>query len=113
MDFSPSGLRLRTLRKAKNLTQAQLAEKLELSVNYYSAIERGAKIPQLDTFVRIVNELGASADDVLSAQLRCGVVAQTSRLSADLANLPRDDQAYIMAAIDALISTAKKNHTST
>ncbi len=43
------GKRMKYLRRLKNLTQAQLAEKVGLSVNYISQIETGVASPTLKT----------------------------------------------------------------
>lgn len=43
------GRRVKYLRRLRNLTQAQLAEKVELSVNYVSQIETGIASPTLKT----------------------------------------------------------------
>lgn len=56
------GQRIREQRKAKGWTMEQLAEKVELSPNYVGDLERGVKIPSLETFIRIVEVLDVSAD---------------------------------------------------
>lgn len=91
------------------MTQATLAETVDLSPNYYSAIERGIKIPQLDTMVRIVNALGASLDDVLADQLSngLGVTMRASLLSSELEGLSLSDREYILTALEAMIYAAK------
>lgn len=108
MDFCGAGRRLRAIRLARGLTQAALAEQVGLSTNYYGAIERGEKIPQMDTMVRICNTLGASMDDVLADQLANGITVSASRLSAELEGLPPADQRYILAAVDAMIRAVKR-----
>ena len=44
------------------MKQEELAEYVNLSPNYMSAIERGAKIPRLETFIRIANALNVPSD---------------------------------------------------
>lgn len=43
------GQRVKYLRRLRNLTQAQLAEKIDLSVNYISQIETGVATPTFKT----------------------------------------------------------------
>ena len=43
-DFTPAQ-RLKTLRQAKHLTQAQMAAHLGVSPNYYACVERGENAP--------------------------------------------------------------------
>lgn len=69
MDFHTAGQKLKNVRKSQGYTQASFAEKVGLSTNYYSAIENGLKIPQLDTLVEICNALKISLDDILIDQL--------------------------------------------
>jgi transcriptional regulator with XRE-family HTH domain len=52
----------RQARKALQLTQARVAEQLDVSVEFYSRIERGLGHPSIDTFVRMLSVLAVSAD---------------------------------------------------
>ena len=51
------GQRVKYLRRLSNLTQAQLAEMTNLSVNYISEIETGITSPTLKTLLKIAQEL--------------------------------------------------------
>jgi transcriptional regulator with XRE-family HTH domain len=51
------GKRVRYLRRLRNLTQAKLAEKIELSVNYISEIENGTASPSFEVLVKLANIL--------------------------------------------------------
>ncbi len=55
----------RQARKALQLTQERVAEQLEVSTEFYSRIERGLAHPSIDTFIRMISVLGASADALL------------------------------------------------
>ena len=66
MDYKRLGTRIREERKRLNLTQAQLAEAVEISDTYMGAIERGERSLTLDTLVRLVNRLGVTIDYLLS-----------------------------------------------
>ena len=48
---------------------------------YVSAIERGAKIPRLETFIRIANALNVPSDLLLIDVLKAGNVIKSSELS--------------------------------
>ena len=56
------GQRIREQRKEKGWTIEQFAERVDLSANYVGDLERGVKIPKLETFIRIVEVLDVSAD---------------------------------------------------
>ena len=47
------GKRLRDLRRQKNMTQEQLAEKALISVDFLSLIERGINAPSFDTLEKL------------------------------------------------------------
>lgn len=66
MDYKRLGERIREERKKLNLTQAQLAEAIDISDTYMGAIERGERSLTLDTLVRLVNRLGVTVDYMLS-----------------------------------------------
>lgn len=66
MDYKRLGKRIREERLKLNLTQAQLAESIDISDTYMGAIERGERSLTLDTLVRLVNRLGVTVDYMLS-----------------------------------------------
>ena len=66
MDYKKLGERIRQERRRLNLTQAQLAEDIDISDTYMGAIERGERSLTLDTLVRLVNRLGVTVDYLLS-----------------------------------------------
>ncbi len=65
MDYKKLGERIREERLKRNLTQAQLAEEVDISDTYMGAIERGERSLTLDTLVRLVNRLGVTVDYLL------------------------------------------------
>ena len=66
MDYKRLGTRIREERIKLNLTQAQLAEAIDISDTYMGAIERGERSLTLDTLVKLVNRLGVTVDYMLS-----------------------------------------------
>jgi len=66
MDYKRLGERIREERLRLNLTQAQLAEAIDISDSYMGAIERGERSLMLDTLVRLVNRLGVTVGYLLS-----------------------------------------------
>ena len=66
MDYKRLGTRIREERKRLNLTQAQLAEDIDISDTYMGAIERGERSLTLDTLVSLVNRLGVTIDYLLA-----------------------------------------------
>ena len=66
MDYTRLGNRIREERLRLHLTQAQLAEDVDISDTYMGAIERGERSLTLDTLVRLVNRLGVTVDYLLA-----------------------------------------------
>lgn len=66
MDYKRLGERIREERLRLNLTQAKLAEDIDISDTYMGAIERGERSLTLDTLVRLVNRLGVTVDYMLA-----------------------------------------------
>ncbi|UDI78629.1 helix-turn-helix transcriptional regulator [Staphylococcus taiwanensis] len=57
------GSKLRNLRRQKNLTQEELAERTDLSKGYISQIESQHASPSMETFLNILEVLGTSPSD--------------------------------------------------
>ena len=54
-----------TTRQAKNLSQAALAKKSKISVSYVSMLERGMRVPPLETLETLAKALGVPPLDLL------------------------------------------------
>ena len=59
------GLRLQALRKAKGLTQEELAERSGKSVDTLSLVERGRILPTLDTLYALSEAVGEPITSLL------------------------------------------------
>ena len=66
MDYKRLGQRIREERLRLHLTQAQLAEDIDISDTYMGSIERWERSLTLDTLVRLVNRLGVTVDYLLA-----------------------------------------------
>lgn len=106
MGYEAIGKNIRKYRIVKKLRQEDLAEKAGLSTNYVGALERGEKIPALETFIDIVNVLGVSADMILCDVLDTGYEVKNSLLNEKLEKLPAGERAKIYDVIDAMLRHA-------
>ena len=70
VNYQDLGLRVRDARKAKHLTQEQLAEKVGISSSFMGHIERGTRIASIDTLVSVCNVLSVSPCLLLGARTR-------------------------------------------
>lgn len=63
--YKTIGSNIRRARKALNLTQAQTAEKLGVSLLHYGRLERGDRKISLDQLARIADVLQVSFNDLI------------------------------------------------
>lgn len=103
MELSTIGKNIRNVRKAKKMRQEDLAERTGLSVNYIGNVERGEKIPSLETFLNIVNALGVTSDVVLADVLDAGYVIRSSILSEKMEKIPQEERQRIFDVIETLM----------
>lgn len=101
--YESIGKNIRKYRLEKKLRQEDLAERAGLSTNYIGMVERGEKIPALETFVTILNVLKVSADVILADVLVTGYTVKDSLLAEKMAKLSKDERERIYAVIDTLI----------
>lgn len=110
MDYRTIGLNLRKIRVQNKLRQEDVAEKANLSVNYIRAVERGERIPSLETFVAILNAIGSSADVVLCDVLEMGYEVKNSLINEKLQALSKEDRTNIYEVLDVLIEQSKNKN---
>lgn len=91
---------LRALRNEKHLTQAQIAEKLDLSVIHYSLIEQGQRKFSLEVLFKIMEVFEVNADRVLAIKPR---MSQTDIFNQKLACLSKEEQEYVKNACILLV----------
>lgn len=108
MKLDTIGKNIRKFREIKKLRQEDLAEKTDLTINYIGMIERGEKIPSLETFINILNSLGVSADMVLSDVLDNGYKVKDSLLNEKLEKLVPEDRNRIYEVIDTIMKHSKQ-----
>lgn len=58
------GKKLKEIRLAKGLTQAELAKRADMNMNYYAKIERGEVKPAPEAYEKIAKALKVTAADI-------------------------------------------------
>ncbi|HJG29721.1 MAG: helix-turn-helix transcriptional regulator [Gemmiger sp.] len=106
MDWSSIGRNLRQYRQESGLRQEDLARAAGLSVNYIGMVERGEKIPSLETFVALLNLLHVSADMVLTDVVDTGYTVKQSMLAEQVGRLPAAERERIYAVVQVLVDRA-------
>ncbi len=103
MKFDSIGKNIKKYRKMRKMRQGDLAEKAGLSTNYIGMVERGEKIPSVESLISIVNALSISADMILCEELENGYLIRNSLLDSQLSDLPSKERERIYAVIETLI----------
>lgn len=82
---STIGAAARAARMRLELTQADVAERIEVATEVYGRLERGGMLPSVQTLLRLCQELNVSADELL------GLASHSpSPRSAEAPSLPNE-----------------------
>ncbi|MDQ0340233.1 transcriptional regulator with XRE-family HTH domain [Caldalkalibacillus uzonensis] len=101
MDFPQ---RLRTLRKAKGLTQEELGRKVNVTKVSISGYESGNRSPDMDTLKMLADALDVSIDYLLGRD-------QAQTKTNDLPELTEKDERDIQKELENLISGLKSENS--
>lgn len=100
------GDRIREARKNMNFTQEQLAERLDVSVEFIGKIERGSKLPSMQVFTKLIEVLNVSADYILRDTVSTGKLFGDNALGSKVDKLSPKER----VALEALIDTYLQYH---
>ena len=70
MDYAELGRRIRSMRRARHMTQTDLARSAGISAPFLGHIERGSRIASLETLVQLCNALKTDANTLLAFDLK-------------------------------------------
>jgi transcriptional regulator with XRE-family HTH domain len=100
VDFKAIGKRVKSCRLKKEMTQAELAERAELSNVYVSNIETGVKEISLEVFMKIADALGLSLDELAfgksSAHLAASVVKASTEADTEVKLTPEKLESLLL-----------------
>lgn len=103
MDKLTMGDRIRETRKKQGLTQEQLAEKVDITLEYISQIERGLKMPSMQVFIKLVESLDVSSDYLLRDSVSTGNSYGDKQIRSKLEKLTPKQRVALEALIDTYI----------
>ena len=106
MDFSKEYIAkiLKNARKAKNLKQSELAERIGISEKHLSKIETGKNYPAMDNFLRLIEVLDLSLSDFRLKEFN--KISTTKILLQKIINTSSEQELEIYLEI---ITTLKKH----
>lgn len=103
------GKRVSELRKAKKLSQTDLAKQLNTSVSVISRYERDDMIPSIETAKKLATLLRTTVGYLLGESEQSDLFKDPEMLKRfeDIKKIAPDDQEHILFAIDAMIKSVK------
>ena len=107
MDAKSLGKKLKAYRARCGWSLKECSERIGNSTRYLADIERGDKVPKLETFILILNTLAASADDALQDSLTVGYEAKSNDLLRKLQALDVTKRKQAMDIFESVISSLK------
>lgn len=97
------GDRIKEARKKLRLTQEQLGEKLDVTVEYISQLERGLRLPSMQLFIKLIEALDVSADHLLQDEVPIRKAYNDPQIDRKLKNLTPKQRAALDAIINAYL----------
>lgn len=108
MNCKSMGKKLKSYRAKCGWSLKECSERIGISTRYLADIERGDKVPKLETFLLIPNTLNASADDVLQDSLVVGYEAKSNDMIRKLNALDVTKRKQALEIFDSVISSLKE-----
>ncbi len=109
LDSRSLGRKLKAYRAKAGWNVEECSERIGISARYLTDIERGAKVPKLETFILILNTLAAPADDVLQDSLVAGYEAKSNYILKKLEVLDVTRRKQALDILDGVISSLKND----
>jgi transcriptional regulator with XRE-family HTH domain len=106
VSFREIGLRIRTLRQQKDLTQTELAKLLGTGQTAVSEVERGNRGLTVQQLVKLTRVLKVSPNQILGEGVQSEQHPRTARLLRRLRRveqLPEDQQDAVVKLIDGVL----------
>jgi transcriptional regulator with XRE-family HTH domain len=117
LNASLIGSYISELRKKKDLTQVELAEKLNVSHQAVSKWERGESLPDVGTLVTVGKLFGTSVDDILSGGISGSQPRNVGKLVEKLSDKLPEQAAELLnsgeSEVEGFVSLAPLLKTST
>ena len=106
------GKALKEYRINHGITQAKLAERLEITPQYIGVLERGEKFPALNIFIRIAQITNKSPNVLLSDILGEYDESSSQKVIDELSGYSKEKKKLILDTLDAVYIVVK-NHCET
>ena len=102
VNYELLGRNIKKHRLSAQISQAELAESINVRASYISRIETGRKQASLETLVGIANSLNCTVDDLLTGNLTHNIVAEQQQINSILADCNSTELQMIVEVSDAI-----------
>jgi len=99
--------KIKALRKAADMNQQELADKINIHVTHLSKMENGHLIPSIDILQRLMKAFGVSADQLLNDSKNSIVDIQNRELNEQLMlinQLDDDEKNALIKIINSMLT---------
>ena len=103
------GARIRKVRLARKMSQAELSDKANISLPHISEIELGKADVRMQSFIKIIEALQVSSDEII----RANVPSVSQLLNQDYAEVLSDctpEEVQTLITITKQMKTAMRTH---
>lgn len=105
LNYKTIGKNVRSARRSKDITQEQLANMLDITPTYISAIENGNSKPSLSTISMIASKLDTTIDRLLGNNQPSYIEKYDIEAKEILADCTEDERKFLLS----LLSHAKED----
>jgi transcriptional regulator with XRE-family HTH domain len=110
--FKQLGARIATLRKEQDMTQAQLAERLDLTQQMVASYEVGRRRVPVSLLPQIASTLAVSVEDLIGrvsgTPAKRGPAPRLQQQIERIQQLPRAQQKFVMQMLDTVLQQASR-----
>lgn len=108
MIYKAAGRQIQMLRVQHNMTQKELADKINSSQNYLSDVETGKKKPSLDYYMTIANYFNVSLDHIFvdSLNMKKNIIIDSIVLKTSY--MPSEEQKMVLDVVESIERYLKK-----
>lgn len=103
------GKRIQMYREKAGLSQEELASMLGVSITSVSNIERGANYPSFENFIKILNIIGASPNQVMFDLVDNAQISKASELWDNVKRLSAEKRNKLFRIVEIIIEDDMKN----
>ena len=97
------GQRIQMYREKAGISQEELADHIGVSITSISNIERGANYPSFENFIKILNHIGASPNEVMLEIVDKAEATKTNELWDNIQDLDLETKKKILKILEVLI----------